>query len=89
MDRLAANYAAVAAYAGVPLLPVVKADAYGHGAVPVARALVRAGATMLAVAYPEEGAELRAAAVDVPVIVLAGFTASQVALLARTRLTYS
>lgn len=87
LDRLAANYAAVAAYARLPLLPVVKADAYGHGAVPVARALIRAGATMLAVAYPEEGAELRAAGVDVPVIVLAGFTAAQVGLLARTRLT--
>ena len=67
------DYAAVAAYARVPLMPVVKADAYGHGAAAVSRRLVRAGATMLAVAYPEEGLELRAAGVDVPVIVLAGF----------------
>ena len=59
LDRLAANYDAVAAYAPVPLMPVVKADAYGHGAVAVARRLVRAGATRFAVAYPEEGAELR------------------------------
>ena len=87
LDRLAANYAAVAAYAGLPLLPVVKADAYGHGAVAVARALVKAGATKLAVAYPEEGVELRGAGVDVPVIVLAGFAAGQVGLMARHRLT--
>jgi alanine racemase len=87
LDRLAANYAAVAACAKVPLMAVVKADAYGHGAPLVARRLVRAGATMLAVAYPEEGAELRAAGIDVPVIVLAGFAAGQVGLLARHRLT--
>ena len=87
LDRLAANYAAVAAYAGLPLLPVVKADAYGHGAVAVSRALVKAGATRLAVAYPEEGVELRGAGVDVPVIVLAGFASGQVGLMARHRLT--
>ena len=87
LDRLAANYAAVAAYARVPLMPVVKADAYGHGAVPVARRLVRAGAAHLAVAYPEEGAELRAAGIGVPVVVLAGFWPGQVRLLARERLT--
>lgn len=87
LDRLAANYAAVAAYAKVPLMPVIKADAYGHGAAPVGRRLVREGAAMLAVAYPEEGAELRAAGIDVPVIVLAGFGSGQVERLARERLT--
>jgi alanine racemase len=87
LDRLASNYAAVAAYAKVPLLPVVKADAYGHGASAVARRLVREGATMLAVAFPEEGVELRAAGIQVPVIVMAGFAASQVGLLAQKRLT--
>ena len=87
LDRLAANYAAVAAYAQVPLMPVVKADAYGHGAPEVSRRLVRAGATLLAVAYPEEGVELRLAGIDVPVVVLAGFAPGQVGLLARHRLT--
>jgi alanine racemase len=87
LDRLAANFAAVAAYAKVPLMPVVKADAYGHGASAISRRLLRAGATRLAVAYPEEGVELRAAGIHVPVVVLAGFTPSQVALLARERLT--
>jgi alanine racemase len=87
LDRLAANYEAVAAFARVPLLPVVKADAYGHGAVAVARCLERAGATRFAVAYPEEGAQLREAGVRADVVVLAGFAAAQVALLARHRLT--
>lgn len=87
LDRLADNYAAVAAFARVPLLPVVKADAYGHGAAAVARRLARAGATRFAVAYPEEGALLRASGVAGDVVVLAGFTAAQVALLAAHRLT--
>lgn len=87
LGRLAANYAATAAYARVPLLPVVKADAYGHGAVAVARRLERAGAARFAVAYPEEGAELRMAGVTVEVVVLAGFTAAQVPFLAEHRLT--
>ena len=55
--------------AGVPLMAVVKADAYGHGAVPVARAALEAGAGSLAVVTVEEGAELRAAGVTAPVLV--------------------
>lgn len=57
---------------GAKFLAVVKADAYGHGAVPVARAALEAGADMLAVAIPEEGIELRLAAIDAPVLVLGG-----------------
>jgi alanine racemase len=49
---------------------VVKADGYGHGAVPVARAAIAGGAQHLGVALAEEGHELRQAGVDVPVIVL-------------------
>jgi len=49
---------------------VVKADGYGHGAVPVARAAIAGGALRLGVALAEEGHELRQAGVDVPVIVL-------------------
>jgi alanine racemase len=52
------------------LLAVVKADAYGHGAVPVARAAVEAGAVALGVALVEEAVELRDAGVDVPILVL-------------------
>jgi alanine racemase len=49
---------------------VVKADAYGHGAVPVARAALDAGATWLAVALVEEAAELRADGIDAPILLL-------------------
>ncbi|MBL8776573.1 MAG: alanine racemase [Acidimicrobiales bacterium] len=49
---------------------VVKANGYGHGAVPVARAAVGAGASWLAVALVDEGVELRDAGLDAPVLVL-------------------
>ena len=49
---------------------VVKANGYGHGAVPVARAAVEAGAGGLCVALVGEGVELRRAGIDVPVLVL-------------------
>ncbi len=52
------------------LLAVVKADGYGHGAVPVARAALEAGARGLGVALVEEGIELREAGIDGPVLVL-------------------
>ena len=49
---------------------VVKADAYGHGAVPAARAAVQGGADWLAVALVEEGRELRDAGIEGPILVL-------------------
>ena len=57
---------------GAKLLAVVKADAYGHGSVPVARAALEAGADMLAVAIPEEGRTLREAGIEAPILVLGG-----------------
>lgn len=52
------------------LLAVVKADAYGHGIVQVARNALHAGASWLAVARTAEGAVLRNAGIDAPVLVL-------------------
>ena len=52
------------------LCAVVKADGYGHGAVPVSRAAVDAGADCLAVALVEEGVQLRTAGIEAPIIVL-------------------
>ena len=49
---------------------VVKADAYGHGAVSVARAALDGGASWLGVAVVEEGVELRRAGITAPVLVL-------------------
>jgi alanine racemase len=50
----------------------VKANAYGHGAVPVARTLLADGVARLAVATVDEAAELRAAGLDAPILVLWG-----------------
>ena len=55
---------------GAELMAVVKADGYGHGAVPVAHAALEAGATWLGVALVEEGIALREAGIDVPILVL-------------------
>lgn len=55
------------------LMAVLKADAYGHGVVPVARAVLQAGATWLGVALVEEGIGLRDAGVDAPILVLSEF----------------
>ncbi|GGW29911.1 alanine racemase [Streptomyces lucensis JCM 4490] len=53
---------------GAALMAVVKSDAYGHGAVPCARAAVEAGATWLGTATPEEALALRAAGLDTRVL---------------------
>ena len=52
------------------LCAVVKADAYGHGMVPVARTAVEAGATTLAVALVDEGRRLREAGIETPILLL-------------------
>ncbi|MEJ6761197.1 MAG: alanine racemase [Candidatus Planktophila sp.] len=54
--------------AGTNLLAVVKADAYGHGLVPVAKTALTAGATYLGVALLEEAVELREAGIDAPIL---------------------
>lgn len=54
----------------ITLMAVVKANAYGHGALQVSQAALQAGATCLAVALPEEGAELRAQGITVPILSL-------------------
>jgi len=55
---------------GVDICAVVKADAYTHGAIPVAHAAIEAGASWLAVALVEEGVQLRNAGIDAPILVL-------------------
>jgi len=50
------------------LMAVVKADAYGHGAIPVARAALEAGATWLGVAHIAEALALRDAGIDAPLL---------------------
>jgi alanine racemase len=72
LDALAFNVRALLREVGpgVRLMAVVKANAYGHGAVPVAIAALRAGASMLAVAGVDEGIQLRQAGITAPVLLL-------------------
>ena len=72
LDRLARNYRALRALAdpSCKFMGVVKANAYGHGAVPVARALESLGAEYLSVACLDEALELREAGVQAPILIL-------------------
>jgi alanine racemase len=72
LDALVANIGEVRRRIGhdVRILLIVKADAYGHGAVEVAREAVRAGVHMLGVATVDEGKELRGAGLDAAILVL-------------------
>ena len=81
---LAANLAVLRAMAGnVAVLPVVKADAYGHGMVPVARTLATAGADGLCVATLDEAIVLRDSGIETPLLVLYPIPPSGVADAAR------
>ena len=68
-------------------MAVVKADAYGHGAVTIARTLAQAGADWFGVATVEEALELRAAGVEQPILLLGGLYMSDPAHLIEYRLT--
>jgi alanine racemase len=68
LDAIAANTAALRDRVGRPLMAVVKADGYGHGLVPAARAALAGGADALGVAVLEEALALRAAGITAPVL---------------------
>ena len=70
-----------------PAVGIVKADAYGHGAVRVARVLLDAGAPLLAVALVEEGIELRESGIEAPILVMGAAYGDRYDLLVRHRLT--
>lgn len=62
----------------IGILAVVKADAYGHGAVEVVRRLEALGCSFLGVALCEEGIELRRAGIKTPILILGGFFEGEV-----------
>ena len=55
---------------GVKLMAVVKADAYGHGAIPCAKTMLSSGADQLAVSTVDEGVALREGGIDAPILIL-------------------
>ena len=68
LDRITANVKHLKALAGVDLMAVVKADAYGHGLVPVAHAALAGGANSLGVALLEEAITLRETGITAPIL---------------------
>ena len=78
LDNISHNYRAIRAALpeGCRFLGVVKADAYGHGAVAVARLLESEGADYLAVSCLDEAMELRSAGITMPLLIL-GHTPSE------------
>lgn len=81
LDALATNFQIVKTRVGpdVNVMAVVKANAYGHGAVGCALRLEREGADWFGVALPEEGIELRTAGIANPILCLGGFWDGQAA----------
>src|SRR6185295_16885905 len=79
LDALAANFHIVKNRVGadVKVMAVVKANAYGHGAVECAARLEAEGADWFGVALPEEGIELRNSGITKPILCLAGFWRGQ------------
>jgi len=80
LDRFAANLAAIASHAGQGrrILLVVKADAYGHGAVEIARAGEELGVAVFGVATLHEGIQLRLAGLRTPIVVLSPLLPSEI-----------
>src|SRR5258706_9173291 len=89
LDALAENLRVIRAEVGrdVSVMAAVKANAYGHGAVPCALRLEREGVDWFGVAMPEEGIELRQAGVSKPILCLGGFWAGQETACLQQRLT--
>jgi alanine racemase len=89
LDNLAANFNQIKQRVSptARVMGVVKANAYGHGAVECARRLAREGADWFGVALPEEGIELRDAGIMQPILCLAGYWPGQAAVCIRRGLT--
>lgn len=68
LSAIAVNVQKLKTLAGTELMAVVKADAYGHGLVPVAKTAISAGATWLGVALVEEAHSLRTAGITAPIL---------------------
>jgi alanine racemase len=78
LDQLSGNYRAIQAQVGEAMvMPILKANAYGHGLVRVAKHMQQIGVPYLGVAYLEEGILLREAGVHLPILVLGGILGSQ------------
>ncbi|MEM7114274.1 MAG: alanine racemase [Chloroflexota bacterium] len=88
LGRLTENYRAIQQAVGeTAVMPILKANAYGHGLVPVAQHLATLGAPYFGVAFLEEGIMLREAGIQTPILVLGGIIGNQIPLFLQYDLT--
>jgi alanine racemase len=88
LGQLGRNLAAIRAHVGkAKVMAVVKANAYGHGLVPVAQEMVKGGADSLGVALLEEAVILREAGITAPILVFGGIAETQIPIFIRNDLT--
>lgn len=88
LGQLSQNYRAIAqAVAPAVVMPVLKANAYGHGLVEIARHLAALGAPYLGVAFLEEGIMLRQAGIQTPILVMGGIIGNQIPIFLQYKLT--
>ena len=78
LDALAGNLRTIRSHVGVPVMAILKANAYGHGLVRVAQHLQAQGAEQFGVAFLEEGIALRRAGIRIPILVLGGILGRQI-----------
>lgn len=88
LTQLTANYEAIQARVGAAaIMPVLKANAYGHGLVTVAQHLQTLNVPYLGVAFLEEGIMLRSAGIQTPILVMGGIIGNQIPLFLQYGLT--
>jgi alanine racemase len=80
LGHFAANWAEMKRLVGpdVKIMQVVKADAYGHGAIEISNAALKNGASFLGVANADEGVQLRVSGITAPVLILSPATGSEI-----------
>src|SRR5512137_637629 len=74
---------------GVRILQVVKADAYGHGAIEISNVALKNGAAMLGVANADEGVQLRVSGITAPILILSPSTVAEITDIIKYNLTPS
>ncbi len=88
LEAIGSNYETLQKHVGESLvMPILKANAYGHGLVRVGQYMQKLGARMIGVAFLEEGILLREAGIRLPILVLGGILGSQVPLFIKHDLT--
>jgi len=88
LDKISENFRKIQAHVGsAEVMPILKANAYGHGLVEVAKHIVKHGAKTLGVAFLEEALLLRESGITNPILVLGGVLGNQVPIFIQNDLT--